>query len=61
MIGGVLDIVSTLSDFLPSPVGAIMGPISGIFNMAFGIGAGPSAEDVIREAWMQSKCMLNYT
>ena len=49
IVGGVLEIVTGIGDFLPDPVGAIMQPIAGIFNMIFGIGEEQTAEDVIRE------------
>ena len=45
-----MEIVTGIGDFLPDPVGAIMQPIAGIFNTIFGIGEGPTAEEVIREA-----------
>ena len=55
-----MEIVTGIGDFLPDPVGAIMQPIAGIFNTIFGIGEGPTAEEVIREV-CHSFLLLNIT
>ncbi len=58
VISGILDVTTAISEFLPTPANAIMGPISSIFNGIFGIGGGPSIEDVIKEEFEKQKVYL---
>ena len=55
VIGGILDVSSAISNFLPPPASSIMGPIAGIFNSVFGMGSGPSPVDVINDGFRKQK------
>ena len=38
IISGAMDVGMAISEFLPPPYNAVMGPVSAIFNGVFGIG-----------------------
>ncbi len=58
VISGILDVTTAISEFLPPPANAIMGPICSIFNGIFGIGGGPSMEDIIKAEFEEQKKYL---
>ena len=58
VISGILEVGSAISNFLPPPSAAIMGPFTSIFNTCFGIGRGPTAIDVINEGFQKQKQYL---
>ena len=54
IVSGVLDVANALATFLPPPASAVTGALSGILGI-FGVGGGPSTEDVIREEFQKMK------
>ena len=59
VLSGVLDVATAISEFLPEPANAIMGPLAAVFNGLFGIGgSGPTPEEVIREEMSKMKRYL---
>ncbi len=58
IVSGILDVTTAISEFLPPPGNAIMGPICSIFNGIFGIGGGPSVQDVIKDELKKQKKYL---
>ena len=59
VIGGILDVGSAISNFLPPPANSIMGPVTGIFNSLFGISEGPSPIEVITDGFQKQKKYLD--
>ena len=54
IISGAMDVTNSIAQFLPPPASTVTGSISGILQI-FGIGGGPSTEEVIKEEFQKMK------